>query len=291
MLVVGTATAVGVTLANDRSRSSRTTPLTLRLAPAFVPATPQPRADFDIAAKLGALGSPREYLARRLAIAALFTLAVMAAVGSIPALGAFASSLRLPASSSAATSATTSYEMQGPDYEQTWAVSHGVGIDPRVEQLKAIGATEHEWSVIKALLTISDERQASENGETSANAEVPATAPVGQPYTMAAASGYAPGTVLRARITIYGCTGPGGGFCDNMASGGTAFQGAAACSNDLAFGTRLTIAGDQTGRVYECLDRGSLPPTWIDVYFGDTSDGLAWQSSLGGTVASIQIVN
>src|SRR5438874_539601 len=177
MLVVGTATAVGVTLANDRSRSSRTTPLTLRLAPAFVPATPQPRADFDIAAKLGALGSPREYLARRLAIAALFTLAVMAAVGSIPALGAFASSLRLPASSSAATSATTSYEMQGPDYEQTWAVSHGVGIDPRVEQLKAIGATEHDWSVIKALLTIADER-ASESGQASPDVDVPAAAPV-----------------------------------------------------------------------------------------------------------------
>jgi len=219
MLVVGTATAVGVTLANDRSRSSRTTPLTLRLAPAFVPATPQPRADFDIAAKLGALGSPREYLARRLAIAALFTLAVMAAVGSIPALGAFASSFRLPDRSSSAASTTTSYEIQGPDFAQTWAVSHGVGIDPRVEQLKAIAATEHDWSVIKALLTIADQRQASENGQASENASVPVAAPAGQPYTMSAASGYAPGTVLRARVTIYGCTGPGGGFCENMAGG------------------------------------------------------------------------
>src|SRR5437870_9390131 len=197
MLVVGTATAVGVTLANDRSRPGRTTPLTLRLAPAFVPATPQPRADFAIAAKLSALGNPREYLARRLVIAAFFTLAVMAAVGSIPALGVFASSFRVPASSSAATSSTTSYEIQGPDYERTWAVSHGVGIDPRVEQLKAIASTEHDWSVIKALLNIADERQASENGQASENADVPAVAPTGHPYTMSTASGYARGTVLR----------------------------------------------------------------------------------------------
>jgi hypothetical protein len=76
-----------------------------------------------------------------------------------------------------------------------------------------------------------------------------------------------------------------------MASGGVAFAGAAACSNDLPFGTRFTIDGDPTGRTYECLDRGELPATWIDVYFDDTSDGIAWQSSLGATTTDIQIVN
>ena len=38
-------------------------------------------------------------------------------------------------------------------------------------------------------------------------------------------------------------------------------------------------------------NENSLPPTWIDVYFADTSDGMAWQSNLGGTVSNIEIVN
>jgi hypothetical protein len=69
------------------------------------------------------------------------------------------------------------------------------------------------------------------------------------------------------------------------------FEGAAACSSNLPMGTRLKIEGDPTGRVYECLDRGMLPATWIDVYFENTSDGIAWASNLGGTTANIEIVN
>ena len=69
------------------------------------------------------------------------------------------------------------------------------------------------------------------------------------------------------------------------------FEGAAACSGDLPFGTKIRIQGDPTGRVYECLDRGALAATWIDVFFYDTRDGIAWQSLLGGTVTDIEIVN
>jgi hypothetical protein len=76
-----------------------------------------------------------------------------------------------------------------------------------------------------------------------------------------------------------------------MASGIQVFEGAAACSADLPFGTRIRINGDPTGRVYECLDRGHLANTWIDVFFYDTRDGIAWQSLLGGTVSNIEIVN
>ena len=76
-----------------------------------------------------------------------------------------------------------------------------------------------------------------------------------------------------------------------MSTGASPFPGAVACSDNLPFGTKLTIAGDPTGRIYECLDRGRLSPTWIDVYFDDTSEGMAWQSSLGTTLADIQIVN
>jgi hypothetical protein len=56
-------------------------------------------------------------------------------------------------------------------------------------------------------------------------------------------------------------------------------------------GTKLKIHGDPTGRTYECLDRGSLPATWIDVYFHNTTEGIAWQGQLGGTMADIEIVN
>jgi hypothetical protein len=113
----------------------------------------------------------------------------------------------------------------------------------------------------------------------------------GTPQSLNGASGYAIGTVLSARITVYGCTGPGGGFCGNMATGIRVFEGAAACSRDLPFGTRIRIAGDPTGRVYECLDRGALATTWVDVYFNNTSEGIAWASLLGGTTANIEVVN
>jgi hypothetical protein len=76
-----------------------------------------------------------------------------------------------------------------------------------------------------------------------------------------------------------------------MATGIQVFEGAAACSGDLPFGTKIRIHGDPTGRVYECLDRGALATTWVDVFFYDTQAGIAWQSLLGGTVTNIEIVN
>jgi hypothetical protein len=140
---------------------------------------------------------------------------------------------------------------------------------------------------------IADARAAEEANARAAEEAAAASRAVAAPApsTVSSASGLEPGTVLRARVTIYGCTGPGGGFCNHMASGGSAFEGAAACSYNLPFGTKLSIAGDPTGRVYECLDRGALANTWVDVYFDDTRDGMAWQSLLGGTVADIKIVN
>ena len=105
------------------------------------------------------------------------------------------------------------------------------------------------------------------------------------------ASGIGVGTILPARVTIYGCTGPGGGFCGGMASGVRVFEGAAACSTNLPFGTKFRIHGDPTGRTYECLDRGHLSSTWVDIFFYNTSDGIRWQSLLGGTTSNIEIVN
>jgi 3D (Asp-Asp-Asp) domain-containing protein len=162
-----------------------------------------------------------------------------------------------------------------------WERSFGAAVPPASDLGAAVlaGAAEKQQADLESAL-----RQLAAQRQSSGRI-------VGAPQSLNRASGYAVGTIIQARITIYGCTGPGGGFCNNTASGVPVFEGAAACSADLPFGTKLKIHGDPTGRVYECLDRGALKATWIDVFFNNTSDGIAWQSLLGGTIADIEIVN
>jgi hypothetical protein len=158
--------------------------------------------------------------------------------------------------------------------------------------LIAAAAQEQQLALENGLRAIAAQRvAAAEAARVQAARTSSVRGAVAPPRTLNSASGYAAGTVLSARITIYGCTGPGGGFCGNMASGVRVFEGAAACSRDLPMGTKLRIVGDPTGRVYECLDRGALKTTWVDVFFNNTSEGIRWQSLLGGTVAQIEIVN
>jgi hypothetical protein len=95
------------------------------------------------------------------------------------------------------------------------------------------------------------------------------------------------GTVLPSTVTFYSCI--GNGFCGTMANGQQVFTGAAACSYDLPYGTRFVLNGDPSGRVFVCLDRGALSPTWVDVWFYDAADGWAWQSMVG-TSGSITVV-
>lgn len=85
--------------------------------------------------------------------------------------------------------------------------------------------------------------------------------------------------IAGARVTFYACI--GNGFCGNMASGAPVFEGAAACSSNLPFGTRFVITDDPSQRIFVCLDRGALAATWVDVWFYDAADGWAWQSGLG----------
>jgi hypothetical protein len=282
MMVAGTAASVGIALANDRNRTSRTA-----LTPALAEPVPQ-RATvtaFPVPVGPGSHASPRDVLTRRLGIATLLGVAVIALAASLPALTAMASNLRSSSTSERAAFGPPSELRSANGVSGDWERAYSTGA-PSASQLGAVliaGADEqNRWATLKALLQIAADREAA-NGEVRAIAAAPHSLTIG--------SGLAAGTVLRARITIYGCTGPGGGFCNHMASGGVAFAGAAACSNDLQFGTRFTIDGDPTGRTYECLDRGELPATWIDVYFDDTSDGIAWQSTLGATTTDIHIVN
>lgn len=285
MMVVGTAAAVGLALVNDRSRTARTG-LT-----ALVEAAPPPTPAFASAngAIVGPDSSPRDFFARRLGIATLIGVAVLFFAASVPAITAFASSMG--SSSSLAPSYGPPAELRAAaGVSGNWERSYGVAA-PDAGQMGAAllaGAVEqHNWDVLRAMRIIADQ-QAAAAGDAEAAERISAA---GIPFTLNQASGLAAGTALRARITIYGCTGPGGGFCNHMSAGGVPFEGAAACSSNLPFGTKLTIDGDPTGRTYECLDRGALAATWVDVYFDNTADGIAWQSALGATVTDIHIVN
>jgi hypothetical protein len=286
MMVVGTAAAVGLALVNDRSRTARPgfTPVLAEAAPQTPPA---------LASVTGAIAVPdsstRDFLARRLGMATLIGVAVLFLAASVPAITAMASSMR--SSNSLAPSYGPPVEMRAAagvsgNWERSFAVA---APDARQMGAALVAATveQRSWDVLKAMRILADE-EAAAAGDAAAAERVRAA---GVPFSLNEASGLAVGTVLRARITVYGCSGPGGGFCNHMSSGGVPFEGAAACSSNLPFGTRLTIDGDPTGRTYECLDRGALAATWIDVYFEDTSDGIAWQSTLGATVTDIQIVN
>jgi hypothetical protein len=278
MAVAGAAASLGVTLANDR----RLTPVmveasTLTPSVTAVPAPPAP---------LFSWASVREFLARRIMSALAIGAAGIILMTSIPAVTAFASSMR---------EAPESY---GPPAELRaaagiaggWEESSALAAPPTQQLGNAVvaGAVDLRQAEFERALVELAAKQAAAV-PTVAPARV-AAAPA-RTYSLNAASGLAVGTLLRARITIYGCQGPGGGFCHTMSCGGAPFAGAVACSDNLPFGTKLRIIGDPTGRTYECLDRGRLSPTWIDVYFENTADGMAWQSSLGTTLADIEIVN
>jgi len=270
MMVAGAAASFGLALASDR-----------RNAPAFVESPPEPVAVGPTGAAAIRQQTARGYIARHVMLALLIGAGIMALAASLPAFTALASSLR-ESSAPAPSLGPALNERAAAGVAGNWEQSYSVASVPAEQVGGALVAEGQRQQALKAMQAIADARAAE---AASRPVAVPA------PYSVNSASGFEPGTVLHARITIYGCTGPGGGFCNHMASGGTAFEGAAACSYNLPFGTKLTIAGDPTGRVYECLDRGALANTWVDVYFADTRDGMAWQSLLGGTVADITIVN
>jgi hypothetical protein len=101
-------------------------------------------------------------------------------------------------------------------------------------------------------------------------------------------SNYAPGTLIPGvTVTFYACL--GNGFCGNMASGQQVFPGAAACSMDMAFGTRFVVVNDPSQIVFTCLDRGALASPWVDVWFYSVEQGQAWQRNVG-MISDIRIV-
>lgn len=281
MLVVGTATAVGVTLANDR-----------RLAPALADGAPVPHTPPAPALRIPATPAfdIRSALARWLVPSLALAVAFIAIVAAIPAITTVATHAAATPAVQGPPSGIRAGAAAGGNWERSWSIA----VPPAGELGAAVlAARQHEqdMEVVRQLLVLAEQKKAEEQRQ-SAVASARTQRSVGGPAaSLNRASGYAPGTILRARITVYGCTGPGGGFCGGMASGFKVFEGAAACSYDMPFGTKLRIIGDPTGRVYECLDRGALSAPWVDVFFNNTSEGIAWASLLGGTVSDIEIVN
>lgn len=296
MLMANTAASVGAAVFNERGRGR------LAFVPVVAAAAPLPAAaPIAVAPVLRApslLEVRLEPLRRRFGVAAGIGAGIVLLVALVPAITAMASTLgggRAPAPAAASPYASEADHAAGELAAAKWQTLSTLRPPSTAEIWQLFAADQgRRWDVLRAMVGIAEQQAAADAAADVTSPTAAAArgwAPRAPAYSLATASGLEPGTVLSARITIYGCTGPGGGFCDRMSNGGPPFAGAAACSEDLPYGTRLTIAGDPTGRVYECLDRGQLPATWIDVYFDDTADGIAWQSSLGGTAGSITIVN
>jgi hypothetical protein len=259
-------------------------------ATAALPATP------------GGFAATRQAVSRRVGHATIVGLAAIAlfavAAVTIPMATAFASSFGNSAQAAALPYGPPEELRAASTMPSGWAGSYAAAVPSASDRGAALIAAAEQQRVIDTLLNIHKwaetekayqaAQAAKAQGQVAAASAAPAR---GAATTLGRASGYAPGTVLYARITMYGCQGRGGGFCGGMASGITVFEGAAACSSDMPFGTKFTIAGDPTGRTYECLDRGHLSSPWVDVFFYNTEDGFAWAGFLGGTHANITIVN
>lgn len=135
-------------------------------------------------------------------------------------------------------------------------------------------------------------------GEASALAVVPDLEPEPDVPASAALPPQAPanpdpdmvktrGRIAHVNVTFYDCKQQG--FCGNMYNGRKVYQGAAACSWNMALGTRFIIVGDPTRRTYVCEDRGLLANTWVDIFWNDPRDGRMWQA-LVGRYGTIEIV-
>jgi hypothetical protein len=151
-----------------------------------------------------------------------------------------------------------------------------------VQDVSAPIAIRYLADAVKTQTAVDAWREAAARAQREAAARRAATAPVWQRAPLVAGT-----RVPGARVTFYACL--GNGFCGNMASGQAPFHGAAACSYNLPFGTKFVIVNDPLQRVFVCLDRGALAPTWVDIWFYDAADGWAFQSIVG-TVSDIIIV-
>jgi hypothetical protein len=117
----------------------------------------------------------------------------------------------------------------------------------------------------------------------------PARAPSPPPVLASQTQHTTKGRIANVNLTFYDCASQG--FCGAMANGRRVYEGAAACSWNLALGTKFVIIGDPTGRIYSCEDRGLLSNTWVDVFWYDPADGWRWQAAVGryGVIEIVEV--
>jgi len=220
-MVAGTAASVGIALMHER----RATPTLVEAAPALppIPATTMALPAGGPALSGGTISNPLEFIFRRIWLAGAIGLAALVFAGLVPALPALASlrssSTTVPPSFGPPTELRASAGVSG-----NWEQSYSIGA-PSAGQLGAAliaGAEEQRrWDELRALVMLSDQKIAVEKSaadalEATGGLSTPAQASrhaAGAPFSLNSESGVGPGTVMRARITIYGCSGPGGGFC------------------------------------------------------------------------------
>jgi hypothetical protein len=281
-------------LLNERSRpqASRLAPATASVAQFSGVSTASAEA-YSPPAR-GIIAASREAASRRMGQASLIGLGVLMLAAMIPAATTMASGFRGGPSAPSLVYGPSDNLRAAASAGAGWEESYAAAIPSASDRgAMVIAAADHQRKIdtLIALQAWGEREAAAKAGQGSRQISAAGVPARGQAQSLNRASGYAPGTVLYARVTIYGCTGAGGGFCGGMSAGATVFEGAAACSGDMPFGTKFTMAGDPTGRVYECLDRGNLAAPWVDIFFYDTADGFAWASQLGSTHANITIVN
>jgi hypothetical protein len=285
VLVGGTAIAVGLAVLSERARAGGLSPAMAGGGAAAVSATGFAGRLSSVRARVDARGIGHATVLGA-AAAALGALVMALAYGAVMVAGAVTTS-SASAATREAVPVSGATAAAGGGWEQAYALAVP---DAAARGVALLGETQrqHQIDTLIALHEWGEREKAAQEAQQARAAGYPAP---GRPTTYNTSSGYGPGTVLYARITIYGCVGRGGGFCGGMASGYTVFEGSAACSSDMKMGTKFTVQGDPTGRVYECMDRGHLASPWVDIFFYNTADGFAWASALGGTHANITIVN
>ncbi len=219
---------------------------------------------------------------RRLAIANLFATLVLNGAAAVPAIATLPI---VQASTPAVTTAPDEFAAppsSAASGSVVWRAGGGYQLSDSEIYKAAVLAEAQRQAQIQAMLDYQAALQAQQaDEENAAISYTEAPAPV-------SVYGINGSYVIRnARITFYSCTGEG--FCGGMASGDQVYEGAVACSEDIPLGTPLRILSDPSGRVFVCLDRGLLSPTWIDVFFYNAADGWAWQSVVG-TISDIEIL-
>ena len=202
-LVAGTATAVGMALLNERSRprASRLMPATASGPQLATPLTSASSASAEAYAppSRGIIAASREAASRRIGQASLLGMGVLMLAAMIPAATTMASGFRGGPSAPPLVYGPSDSLRAAASAGTGWEESYAAAIPSASDRGAMVIAAADQQGKIDTLLALhawgERENAAKGSGQISA-AGVPAR---GQAQSLNRASGYAPGTVVRAR--------------------------------------------------------------------------------------------